>query len=240
MHIKNALSTPMTMSAQSRTSTPGGSLPAPREIDEANDHAHMMPFEIRPFQPADIEALYRICLLTGWRGHDATAHYSDPFLLGHFYAAPYVQHDPRLCLVVTLDGEPSGYILGTADSIGFRDWSEAEWFPALRKRYPTPDPADSSAQARLVRQLHAGHQPPHYSQEYPAHLHIDLLPCVQGRGVGAQLMTRFFDLLRERHCPSVHLVVNAANTRAVAFYEKYGFHVIEGSRDHRAFGFRLS
>lgn len=199
-----------------------------------------MRLEIRPFQPADIDALYHICLLTGWRGHDATEHYSDPFLLGHFYAAPYVKHDPGLCLIATLDGEPSGYILGTADSTGFRSWSELHWFPSLRERYSIPDQTDVSAEAALVRQLHAGYQPPHYSREYPAHLHIDLLPSVQGWGVGVQLMNRFFDLLRERHCPAVHLVVNAANTRAVAFYEKFGFHLIEGSPGHRALGFKLA
>lgn len=199
-----------------------------------------MSLEIRPFQPTDIDALYRICLLTGWRGHDASEHYSDPLLLGHFYAAPYVKHDPRLCLIVTLDGEPSGYILGTADSAAFRSWSELHWFPALREHYSIDDPADVSAKAALVRKLHAGYEPPHFSREYPAHLHIDLLPSVQGRGVGAQLMSRFFDLLRERGCPAVHLVVNAANTRAVAFYQRFGFHLIEGSPDHRVFGFRLS
>lgn len=200
----------------------------------------MVRTDIRPFQPVDIDALYRICLLTGWRGQDATAHYSDPLLIGHFYAAPYVKHDPGLCLIVTLDGEPSGYVLGTADSAGFRAWSELHWFPALRERYALHDQADVSAEAALVRGLHAGYQPPHYAREYPAHLHIDLLPGVQGRGIGAQLMHRFFDLLCERRCPAVHLVVNTANARAVAFYEKFGFHLIEGAAEHRAYGFRLS
>lgn len=199
----------------------------------------MMRLDIRPFQPADIDALYRICLLTGWRGHDATGHYSDPLLPGHFYAAPYVKQDPGLCLILTLDGEPSGYILGTTDSDGFRSWAELHWFPAFRERYSIHDQADVSAEAVLIRKLHAGQQPPHYSREYPAHLHINLLPRAQGRGMGVQLMSRFFDLLRERRCPAIHLVVNKANTRAVAFYEKFGFHLIEASPEHRAFGFRL-
>ena len=45
--------------------------------------ARMMRLEIRPFLPSDIDRLYQICLLTGWRGGDATGHYSDPLLLGH-------------------------------------------------------------------------------------------------------------------------------------------------------------
>jgi ribosomal protein S18 acetylase RimI-like enzyme len=198
-----------------------------------------MQLDIRPFRPADLDVVYRICLLTGWRGADATGLYSDPLLLGHFYAAPYVKQDPTLCLVATLDGEPSGYVLGTADSVAFRTWSERHWFPAVRGRYPLPVPSDTSANATLIRNTHAGYQPPSYSGTYPAHLHIDLLPPLQGRGVGAQLVNRFFELLRARACPAVHLVVNKANARAVAFYRKFGYHVIEDSPNHQAFGFTL-
>lgn len=200
----------------------------------------MSRLDIRSFQPSDIDALHHICLLTGWLGQDATAHYSDPRLLAEFYAVPYVRHDPGLCLIATLDGLPAGYVLGTADSVGFRAWTELSWFPALRQRHPLPDPADASAQAVLVRRIHAGYEPPAFSRDYPAHLHIDLLPALQGRGAGARLMQQFLDLLRQRGCPAVHLVVNAANTRAVAFYEKFGFHGVESSPNHRVFGFTLA
>jgi len=195
---------------------------------------------IRPFQSTDHDALYQICLRTGWGGGDATEHYSDPRLLGHFYAAPYVKQDSGLCLIATLNGVPSGYILGTADSAGFRTWSETQWFPTLRERFPMPDEADTSADAVLRRRMHSGYEPPDCARDYPAHLHIDLLPNLQGRGLGAQLMGRFFDILRERNCPAAHLVVNVANTRAVAFYEKFGFHLVNSSPKHRVFGFKLS
>src|SRR5262245_63083228 len=38
---------------------------------------------IRPYRPSDLDALYRICLLTGDDGQDATSLYNDPRLLGH-------------------------------------------------------------------------------------------------------------------------------------------------------------
>lgn len=206
---------------------------------EENHPIFVSSLEIRPFRPTDLDALYRICRLTGWRGGDATEHYSDPLLLGHYYAAPYVKQDPGLCLVATLAGEPAGYVLGTADSAGFRAWSELHWFPPLRAKYALREPADTSPEAALVRRIHAGYEPPNYAAKYPAHLHIDLLPQLQGQGVGARLMNRFIELLRARSCPAVHLVVNSANTRAVRFYEKFGFHVIEASPNHRAYGLRL-
>lgn len=103
-----------------------------------------------------------------------------------------------------------------------------------------PDPRDDSPDATLVRTIHAGYRPPNFVDRYPGHLHIDLLPCLQGRRVGAQLMSRFFDLLREHRCSAVHLVVNKANVRAVAFYQKAGCHLIEDWPNHAAFGFTLT
>ncbi|HWL17868.1 MAG TPA: GNAT family N-acetyltransferase [Opitutus sp.] len=195
---------------------------------------------IRRFQPADLEALYRICLCTGAHGEDATALYNDPKLLGSFYAAPYAVHDPDLCLIATADGAPAGYILGTDDSARFRTWSEAHWFPALRARYPLPAPADESPDAALIRLLHAGYQPHPDTLAYPAHLHIDLLPSLRGRGLGRALMQRFLDRLRVRGCPAVHLGVSAANTGGIAFYEKLGFHLIGDYPGWRAYGMKLA
>ena len=59
-----------------------------------------MPAVIRPFHPSDLPALYRICLLTGDAGGDATPLYRDPDLLGHVYLGPYPIADPGLTFVV--------------------------------------------------------------------------------------------------------------------------------------------
>jgi len=40
---------------------------------------------IRLYRPSDLGALYRISLLTGDDGQDATSLYNDPRLLGHFF-----------------------------------------------------------------------------------------------------------------------------------------------------------
>lgn len=198
-----------------------------------------MSLEIRAFQPADLPALYRICVQTGEAGDDASSLYSDPKLLGHFYAAPYAIHDPALCLIATWKGEPAGYILGADDSAGFRAWTEAKWFPALREHYASPAASDMSAQAELIRLLHAGYRNPEGTEAYPAHLHIDLLPILQGKGVGRQLMLCFFALLRQRGCAGVHLGVSEANARAIAFYEKIGFSLLGRHPGWRAYGYKL-
>jgi ribosomal protein S18 acetylase RimI-like enzyme len=62
---------------------------------------------------------------------------------------------------------------------------------------------------------------------YPAHLHIDLLPQVQGQGWGLAMMQTFLDKLRELQVKGVHLGVSKRNPRAIRFYEKAGFERIQ-------------
>jgi len=57
----------------------------------------------------------------------------------------------------------------------------------------------------------------------PSHLHIDLLPSAQGRGLGRALMQRLLETLRRDGSDGVHLGVAAANVRAIGFYEHLGF-----------------
>ena len=78
-----------------------------------------MNLEIRPYHASDLSSLYRICLLTGNSGTDASELFSDPDLLGHFYAAPYAVLEPELCFILTCCEFPCGYILGTHNSEDF-------------------------------------------------------------------------------------------------------------------------
>jgi len=185
-----------------------------------------MNFKIRSYHPSDLVSLYRICLLTGDSGSDASNLYKDPDLLGHFYAAPYAVLEPELCFVVTCDGTPCGYILGCRDSAKFFERCENEWFPVLRERYPLPDADDNSHDARIIRLIHEGHKIVDELKDYPAHLHIDLLPVAQGQGLGRKLIETFTDKLRELKTPALHLQVGKRNTAAIGFYERVGFHRI--------------
>ncbi len=184
---------------------------------------------IRGGELFDLPALYRICLLTGEVGTDATGRYRDPDLLGHFYAGPYAVADPGLAFVAVDDQGVAGYVLGTADTTGFADWLEAAWWPRLREQYlPSvwgSDPGDGTLDWRLVRQLHGERDAPDDAvlRDYPAHLHIDLLPRAQGQGAGRRLIETLADELRRRGVPGVHVDVSAANTGAIAFYHRVGF-----------------
>jgi ribosomal protein S18 acetylase RimI-like enzyme len=199
-----------------------------------------MQLKIRPYHSSDLTALYRICLLTGDNGKDASALYQDPDLLGHYYAAPYAVLEPDLCFVLTRDGVPSGYILGTRDSTMFAALCESEWFPCLRERYPLPEPDDNSHDAQIIRMIHQGRHCYDDVAAYPAHLHIDLLPIAQGQGMGRQLMQVFIGKLQELKVPGVHLGVGIANQGAIKFYERIGFHRVKELGKGIVFGMKFT
>jgi len=197
-------------------------------------------FKIRLYHPSDLTALYQVCLKTGNNGSDASSRYIDGDLLGHVYVAPYVTFEPGLCFVLLHHGKPSGYVLGTSDSQVFRDWCEKEWFPPLRERYPLPGEYDQSPDAWVVRSIHQGMGIYEGLDEYPSHLHIDILPEGQGLGWGRKLIQFFLDKLFEQGSTGVYLGVSKANQGAVAFYARVGFQILRESEGGIIYGIRLS
>lgn len=198
-----------------------------------------MSLDIRSYKKTDLPALYEICLKTGDSGKDATNLYRDSLLLGHFYAAPYAVFHPELTFILAENDKPIGYIIGTNDSQSFYQITEKEWFPPLRGKYQLPKDSDSSLDARIIRLIHKGHVPKPELLSYPAHLHIDILPEGQGKGMGRKLIETFCNKLVELKVPALHLEVGKRNTNAIQFYEKTGFQAIKEYEWSIAFGMKL-
>ena len=180
---------------------------------------------IRPYQPRDLGDLYDICLRTGDNGADATDLYpGEPRLLGSVFAAPYAVLEPELTFVIDDGTRAVGYVVGTADSETFTRRFRAEWLPTVARRYPAPSGEVRTRAEQIRYALHHLEQFLHQElADYPAHLHIDLLPSHQRGGFGRALITRFLDALRERGVPGVHLAMGRANANADAFYRRLGF-----------------
>jgi ribosomal protein S18 acetylase RimI-like enzyme len=192
---------------------------------------------IRASRPADERALYDICLRTGDSGEDATGSYGDPDLLGTVYVGPYLRLTPSLAFVGEDDDGVAGYVLGVADTRVFEEACEREWWPMVRSTYsPSVFPHDSP-EGRLVRLIH---DPPTADEDvverYPAHLHIDLLPRLQGKGFGRRLLETLFAALSAEGVAGVHLGVGLANTRAIGFYDRMGFSVVRTHTDSQVMG----
>ncbi|MGE5150975.1 MAG: N-acetyltransferase family protein [Rhodospirillaceae bacterium] len=179
---------------------------------------------IRPFAPADLEACYAISLATGFEGGDASHLYRDPKLMGHIYVAPYALLEPRLALVVEDGDGVAGFAVGTADTVAWEERLEHDWWPSLRGRYH--DPAEVPPEERTQDQRrafmihHPAKTPPAVIGEYPAHLHMNLLPRTQRRGVGSKLLDIW---LEKAGASAVHVGVNRANAGGARFWAARGF-----------------
>lgn len=179
---------------------------------------------IRPFGPADLEACYAISLATGFEGGDASHLYRDPKLMGHIYVAPYALLEPALALVVEDSEGVAGFAVGTADTPAWEARLERDWWPALRERYA--DPADVPPDERTPDQRrafmihHPVKTPAIVTDRFPAHLHMNLLPRVQRRGVGSTLLATWLERVG---AGDLHVGVNRANIGGVRFWAARGF-----------------
>ncbi|GAA4781496.1 GNAT family N-acetyltransferase [Microbacterium gilvum] len=182
-----------------------------------------MPEIIRPYRPDDREDLGDVCVRTAAAGADATGMLTDDALWPALFLYPYVDRHPDLAFTVERDGRPAGYIVCAPDTAEFETWFRDEWWPAHTERWPHAGDA-FGREADLVRYAYGrGPAATAYAARHPAHLHIDLLPEVQGRGWGRRLVDALVAELRTRGVPGVHLAADPANTGAVAFYERLGF-----------------
>lgn len=184
-----------------------------------------MAVALRDYAGGDLDALYDICLRTALSGADASALHHDPQLVGHIYSAPYAVLEPALTLVAADEQGVAGYIVGTFDTKAFAARQEAEWWPALRQRYTDIDaPQFLDADRQRLRAIHYPEtNPPEIVARYPAHVHMNLLPRLRGRGVGTMLLERWIIQARAANVPGIHLGANAGNTGGVAFWQRSGF-----------------
>jgi GNAT superfamily N-acetyltransferase len=182
---------------------------------------------IRPFRKGDLRALYAVALQTGDAGGDASNLYRDGDLVGHIYAAPYAVLEPELTLVAEDEEGVAGYVVGATDTAVWFDRLEREWWPDLRRRYA--DPSGSPPRSWTADQFRAflihHPQPPLAAvvSTFPTHLHLNLAPRLQGRGVGAALLAAGFLEAEGRGVGPAHVGVNAANSRGLRFWAAQGF-----------------
>jgi len=136
--------------------------------------------------------------------------------------------EPDLAFVVEDDGGVVGYVLGTADTPTFVRRFREEWLPTVAAAYPPPAGEPATPDEFMAYLLHNPERMivPAVA-DWPAHVHIDLLPPYQGRGLGRALMETFVDALRKAGVPGLHLSMLTVNTRARAFYDKLGFEVLD-------------
>ena len=199
---------------------------------------------IRPYQAGDEQAAYQICMKTGDHGRDGEPFFqADPDALGRIYVGPYLRFAPELALMLEDPQGVCGYAMAVLDTRDFFARYEREWRPLLVEEFPDPSGPEASW-SRVEQAYHLYHHPDYFCpdpyDEYPAHLHIDLLPRAQGQGYGRRMIEALLRLLREAGAPGVHLGMSAVNTPAFGFYQRLGFQELTRDEEAIYMGLRLA
>ncbi len=188
---------------------------------------------IRKAEASDKDAIEDICYRTGYMGEDLSGleQFNDRILFAALFCQYYILYEKQHCFVAvdTEKNKVVGYILGTPDTKSQRRkvTFAMGWRIALRILSVTIWKYPESLKA--VLHFIGGFEPSSddfiYTQ-YPAHLHINILPDYQKSGIGKKLITAF-----EHHIQSfskgVHLITSNKNSKAIPFYRKMGYHLLK-------------
>lgn len=193
---------------------------------------------IRNYRLEDEAAVEDITYRTGFQGEDLTGRnfFDDRrlwFLMFNYYYARYEPEHYFVAVDASSDAVV-GFICGTTDSaaqqrsfqrnviwrIGTRVFLVTIW------RYPRTFVNMLNMGRAMMSSLGDGEATAAIQADYPAHLHIDLLPERQRRGVGTRLMQHFEAHLIRHGAKGVHLQTSNHNRKAVPFYKKLGFAIV--------------
>jgi len=195
---------------------------------------------VRKFEEEDRSGLYHVCLATGDSGASALALYNQKEMLGEIYVGPYLSFQPELSLTLIQEGV-AGYALAALDTRAFEDTLSSQWWPIILEKYRTRSPENFNEREKNLFSYiqNPPLRPEKVVNQYPSHLHIDLLEQAQGRGIGKAMMHLLLEALREKGSKGVHLGMGSQNARAFTFYTKLGFTLLDKNENEWTMGLKL-
>lgn len=181
---------------------------------------------IRKYQEKDFEATKYVCI------HDMIGCDCDELIdyVATMFCHYYLEKEPENCFVAVDENDnPIGYVYGASDydkyQVNFSEYVQ-KIAEIDNRRY--------LSEALIEMFDHAI-----YKEDYPAHLHIDILPDYQSKGIGSQLINEFCNNLKAKGIKGVMLIVGSDNTGARRFYERNGFTLLQDMPTGAAYGKRL-
>lgn len=177
---------------------------------------------IRSYRSADRDAVYDVCVRTASAGVGVKGLFSSDDILGDVFAGPYLEFEPELAFVVDGDDGVAGYLVGAANTRAFVVRYTADRLPGFAAKHAGFDPT-----TREGGYIRSGMRPERMLvpevDEYPPHLHLNLLPELRGRGIGRGLLATFAGALLARGIERFHVTPSSENANAIRFYEAVGF-----------------
>lgn len=182
--------------------------------------------DIRAYRETDEKRVQRICIETASPLAARSAALQKALLT--VFCRYYVEQEPQNCFVAANErDEAMGYILSAQDFSAWETRFRAEYLGLFK------DPLAYGMGMDSVRALRP------YAPQYPAHLHIDILPACQRQGVGTRLIQTLCAHLAAQGVPGLMLGAGRKNERAIRFYRKCGFAELGVTANEILFGVKL-
>lgn len=185
-----------------------------------------MSITIRPYSPADREAVRRICCDTGFSGDPVDPLFEDREAFADFLTRYYTDWEPESAFVAEADGEPAGYLLGC-----LRPRLHAFATAAIVARV-APKVLWRLCSGRYNRQsraflkwlvFRAGRETPP-APKGAGHFHFNLLPAHRNAGAGLMLFRAFVERARRAGAKRVYgQIQTGGGRRPIKVFERYGF-----------------
>lgn len=197
--------------------------------------------EIRQIEEQDEKQIIDICYETG--GENLKKIFPNPYLFGLLFCLYYVWYEKNNCFVAVDNktGRVVGYIISSLDTTEQRKKFKFhmskqlyENFRKLKKR---------SMKSRIF--LHfiinrpTTNNQKRILKEYPAHLHIDIVPEFQRKGIGKKLIEHLEKYLKRMNIQGYHLEVDPKNIVGVSFYKKLRLELLNSNRFTLTFGKKM-
>ena len=180
---------------------------------------------IRKYESKDFDDVRFVCLNSD--GGEISEAMCECVL--HTFCDYYIEKEPENCFVLDDDGKAVGYIICTQDYDNYKEIFDREYLPLNEHLEETL--YNWAKNATFLQNKHKA--------DYPAHLHIDLLPAYHRQGWGGKLLETLFKHLRNKGIKGVMLTTGTENINANNFYKKYGFEQVEIYETDVAFGIKL-
>lgn len=183
---------------------------------------------IRLYQSRDRAAIRQICCDTADKGEPVERFFQDREIFADLLTRYYTDFEPQETWVVESNGQVRGYLTGCLDTRRYRQRMAWKIIPAavIRAlgRGTFLHPQTWRVLGAGVRTFWMGGFQPHtWLDDYPAHLHINILKELRGRELGQRLMEKFIEDARGKKLKGIHLVTRGDNTPAQRFFERLGF-----------------
>lgn len=182
---------------------------------------------IRPYEHKDKEDVRFTCLNS--EGPCKLSERGKHFILTT-YCDYYIENEGENCFVAADENDRAiGYVICTEDFDVFKERFVKDYFTRIpkwqfRRR--------KSALKSII---------PHekYKEEYPAHLHIDVLPEYQRMGLGHKMTHALLEHLKHKGVKGIMLTTWIKNKKGRGFYDKYGFTLLEEMENCAVYGLKL-